>query len=406
MKIKVKKKYFKNVYIYIVLLLIFYTSGSIYNFVFYEHNILFKTILILLISFCILYLGKKEVQSLLLYLGIAALAFLWTLCGNGNLRFFFTSFVRITFVFIFAVYCQKIQIELLEYIYKLIVVMAVIYLLAWILFDLGPLQRFGKAMLVSIEVAEGEKREWRYTGFFNIYFRWKNMRRLAGLEYNASNGFFWEPGLYQIYLNFALWYGLFLRKKVNYSITVILIFAVFSTTSTTGIFTLLIILGGFLYANRSFLAKLLLLIPMGLFLVGMIENVWSEKVQYGTANVSSRFEDSFFLLEKWAQHPVFGYGMGNAGGFNGLLIFCTDFGLLGLIFIGFYVFHIFNCRKNVLTNLTLCSWLCLSLINEPIGYHSLLWLLLFVLYPELEKKRAVAFNNKYNAGIKLALNKD
>ena len=395
MKIKVNKIKIKEIYIYFILVLIFYTSGSIYNFVFYNLNEKIKFIFCICASLSIFVCSRKEIHSLFVFIAGSLFLVLWAILGNAYLDNIFTTFIRILSVYIFLLFCENKKIDILEYLYKVIFLIAIIYLIAWMLFDYGPFSKFGTSLVVEINKNMGYESsgKWIYTNFFNIYFRWKNERKVLGMTIYASNGPFWEPGLYQIYLNFALWYGLLHQKKINYLKIIILIIAVISTTSTTGIFLLFIILGVFFYKKMEKKTAVCFLIPIGLVLYKIFTYVWNEKMINSLTNIQSRYNDTIFLVEKCLEHPIFGNGMGNTPAFNALLLYVVDFGILGFVLFLFYILKLFTDKNELAQKIVLTFWLILSLINEPIGYHSLVALILIMLYKTVIRKNCKYSDN-------------
>lgn len=373
------KEFHTEVYIYVVLLFTFYTSGFIYNFVFWDLNWTIKIIQILLIAGGFIVFEKEDFEKITFFVIGEFCLGIWALLGNAEITTYLKFVLRLTFLYCFYLYGRKKNICLSAYIYRLCVAIAVMYFAAWLLFDMGPFSNLGKLIDVVIEIKEGEIRRWQYTDFLHIYYRWKNERRILGFTIMASNGPFWEPGLYQIYLNFALYYELF-RKKTNRKTAGFLICAVLTTTSTTGIFLLIIILTGWLFSRCGKKMRKILAVPLGLGGLGMILFVWIEKTTYSAGNVSARLSDLLILLEKIAAHPITGNGMGNQGAFNALFLYLADFGILALIGIAIFCHRIMRHKGDFISKLVLIAWLALSLMNEPVGYHSLFCLILILLY--------------------------
>lgn len=386
MKIKFTKKAVMDLYVYIVLILTTYTSGFIYNFVYYDYNSTIKWLLVGMIFFCLFFLTKADYNKLLFFVLLEMFIGLWVIMGGGVMNNYIKAVVRITFMFIFYVFCNKNKINVLEYLCNLMVLYAAVYLAAWLIFDVGPLARYGHNLHVSIEIAEGQIRSWNYTEFFHLYYRWHDSRRIFGVNIVASNGPFWEPGLYQIYLNLALWYELFRRKKFRWAV-ILLTVAIIVTTSTMGAFILVIIWAGYLYNKQFPIAKVISVLPVIAATLFILNELWNEKKAYAISNVNGRGNDFMDLAQAFIVHPIIGNGMGNCPGFNALLIYIAEFGSLGIVFIIFIITMIMKKKGSLIGKMVLIAWLLLSLINEPIGYHSLFLLIVF------------AFTQKENLGL-------
>jgi hypothetical protein len=77
-----------------------------------------------------------------------------------------------------------------------------------------------------------------YLFFYDVE---KHKFSLLGIEFIRNQGWFWEPGILQIFLNTLLFLEGFVFKRNNWTIF-LLIIAIVTTYSTTGIFIMLILL--------------------------------------------------------------------------------------------------------------------------------------------------------------------
>ena len=135
-------------------------------------------------------------------------------------------------------------------------------------------------------------------------------------------GPFWEPGVYQAYLNVAILLLLFVREtgKNKITKTIVLVMAVISTLSTTGYICLCIIF--FLYylekiENRTLtpfdIVFIMIGISMMLYFIGSsnIFDIVFSKLSSGSKNRSTltRLEDIKIYFPCWLKNPLFGYGI-------------------------------------------------------------------------------------------------
>lgn len=201
-------------------------------------------------------------------------------------------------------------------------------------------------------------------------------------------GPFWEPGVYQIYLNIAILYLLFFQsKKMKYSL-IWLIAALVTTFSTTGYICFSIILCALLWkesvvANRRIVPLVLVIAILGVIL---LSNEYVLEVVFG------KFEDGgnvSFLIRMYAiefygkvilENPYFGLGveksmktvndMYDSVGLNFADSACTttmrEFACMGGIF-GFYRLYsqwkfsrLFTLKKHVSFLIFLMIIICLN----------------------------------------------
>jgi hypothetical protein len=101
---------------------------------------------------------------------------------------------------------------------------------------------------------------------FLLFFGPENLEGL----FRRSQGIFWEPGVFQVYLNIFLFINLFLVSKVNVRLVAMILISVFLTLSTTGIFiSFLFIAYYYLMGLKKFKLKQLLIAALVLpFLIG------------------------------------------------------------------------------------------------------------------------------------------
>lgn len=371
----------KDIYIYTVLFFTFYTSGFIYNFVFYGLNKYMKAIAIAVVFLGIPMLKPSGFKKMIVFILIESFFVAWTLIAGGSLRVCITTALRFTSLALFFILCGEDRSRILSSVQKFIIVIAVVYLVAWLLFDIGPLVNLGQRLAVSIQHDDGTKRSWVYTSYFNLYYRWHDSRALFGLVINSSNGPFWEPGMYQIWLNFALYYELF-EKKADKRIVALLVVAVIATTSTMGILEMAVILLGHFYSKRKKPAKIALLVPVLVVMVVLLDYLIADKVSQvkGEFSLDLRMSETVMLWEGFLQRPILGHGLGTAGAMNSLLLFIYDFGALALISIAVWCVGVYKNCKNWVQWLVMLAWAAMSMVNEPVLTMNLFFLVLMCLF--------------------------
>lgn len=216
------------------------------------------------------------------------------------------------------------------------------------------------------------------------------------------DGFFYEPGVFQIYLNIYLYLTLFIFRSHRQAFLAVL--AVFSTQSTTGVLIAMILLSASFYNQlklSSFRGKLLTLLFALMVAPPVIYLGYSNVTDklYGEAQGSSwaREYDFYTGLNVIAAHPLLGIGFdhqryasvsGRMGyddtqlsieslvdrpTSNGLIYLCYTSGLpfAFIFFIGFFRQKFFQHR------LLIGLLLTLSLFGEAIIFTPFILMIIF-----------------------------
>ena len=213
------------------------------------------------------------------------------------------------------------------------------------------------------------------------------------------NGFFWEPGVFQIYLNLLLYFVLFERRDLKMSVAALV--AVFCTQSTTGIFIAiaLVMIYAFLSLRNGKLLRSIffgaLLIPLAIYAGLNFANKFEGEAR---GSFFARQYDTLTGLAIAAEYPLLGVGfdvnsyMREAAylGFTNLDIDVAAFddrrgnsnGLvqplysLGLILGGFFL--VCMLRQNFFENRLLIGFiLTASMASEPLLFTPFFLMLIF-----------------------------
>lgn len=136
-------------------------------------------------------------------------------------------------------------------------------------------------------------------------------------------GMFREPGVYQMFLNFALCCYLFCRttpKKLNVLHIAVYLVAILTTTSTTGIFSLIVLILAFVADRNTENKKIKRWVLIGgVFVVIAVMSGWSDKLLYAINKLSDKNTDSMISrmgsitanLQMFLDHPLIGVGQSN-----------------------------------------------------------------------------------------------
>ncbi|MBZ5943083.1 hypothetical protein K1W63_12195, partial [Weissella cibaria] len=187
----------------------------------------------------------------------------------------------------------------LEYMSKIVTVLAVVSLIFWFLCSIVHVLNFN----TSVWIDWGQIKQVR--SFHNVHFETQAVT-LMGRNIIRNTGIFCEAPMYSFDLVISLFYNLlFNRKKSNITIFILLV-TILTTLSTTGILMLLYaFLVMFVYKKQSqkiliVLKNLLMIIVIPvLVVVGIV--FLTMKMQ--TGSYLTRMDDITGLIQYWQLHP-------------------------------------------------------------------------------------------------------
>ena len=215
----------------------------------------------------------------------------------------------------------------------------------------------------------------------------------SGIRLPRNFGVFWEPGLYQIFLNLLLGWQIN-KDERNIAKEVFIIINIALTFSPTGYLTAM-----FLYATRIALKKrdfkvILSIIGFSIVLALIMPKILEFlSFKATTDSYSTRMTDFILGFQTFIKHPIIGVGIEgqtyqNAfysltgrmhGNTNGLIRIAMDFGIAGLLFyIRFFclLFKKTRIEYSMGFGVAVIVWLVCSLINEPIHFSALIMFLM------------------------------
>lgn len=216
-------------------------------------------------------------------------------------------------------------------------------------------------------------------------------------------GMYWEPGMYQIYLNLVLIYYLYksgIEKRKRFITLGVCGFAIITTGSVTGYVLALLIVVLYIFINSSNSLVKLLLLSVFIFvfmailpkLVFMFETKTS--IEREESSYTMRMADLIIGFELFKQNPIIGYGIDNdmyniftknefsevRGNSNGIMNVLINLGIVGFIFYSFCVYKFSKIFSRYLNNklviISIIVWALLSAMNEPITFHPFFFFLL------------------------------
>lgn len=334
------KANFKSILLYLFIFAVIYQSGSVRAALLGEGFLFYATRLVLIVTPLILIptlgIGNKQISlmSLFLFLGLFFVGLNYFLYPNGAFQVLYKIAILIFTIGVYLATTKK-NIDINQYIYKTIMLIATVGLVFYLATDLAKLP-------IPYSVVYSEN-SYRYHDFFELYFSYHYNEALPRLS-----GLFWEPGAYQIYLNIALFLYVFERKKNKIELAILLISILFAQ-STLGYCIAALLIAMHLSMNGFFNKKSKTIVRAIGLLVALIVAcfVVYKKVEatsgYMDGSATLRFLDIVNGLKVFSNHPLIGTGFGNEqefkaldyfgrGSSNGLLSYAYMTGLVGLIF--------------------------------------------------------------------------
>ncbi len=240
--------------------------------------------------------------------------------------------------------------------------------------------------------------------------------------YLRSFCMFREPGVYQMFLNFALCIYLFsVGKQKKKSLTHIAIYAlsIISTTSSTGIFALAVLICAFLikYNPDNKVLKRLLFIA-GMMMTAYVFSGASERLSFAVTKIFDFKYDSTvsrlgsitanFLI--WLDYPLFGIGQAEIGkrfaevlnanvtathNTNTIMFMFACYGIIigGLFLVGF-ISLMCKFSRDVIVRVLLCTFIFILLSGENItNSHYAYIIMMFGFKNDLPYEREI-YNNE------------
>ncbi|MCV9886233.1 O-antigen ligase family protein [Metabacillus halosaccharovorans] len=227
-----------------------------------------------------------------------------------------------------------------------------------------------------------------YRIFMGIHYHWQDVTWF-NMQVARNNSIFWEPGVFQIFINLGLFYQFFLAKKVNVRQVLILLVSLFTTFSTTGfMLAILIFVVSFIkIKSKNYLMLIFkaFTVPIILFsgiYVGFL--VFDQKASSTSVSYDLRSTDLETGLELFRERPFIGWGYlnyepyeaatGTPNNSNGLVSMMFHQGIFGILFhvlpaviLAFW----FLRHKNIWAALGFGVFYFMSAATEPLMYANI-----------------------------------
>lgn len=184
-----------------------------------------------------------------------------------------------------------------------------------------------------------------------------------GFSYNRNSGPFWEPGMFAVFLNIALFLNTIRFKKLFSSINIIIFITIITTFSTTGylaMFFICITYNLFYSSSKiKFLYIFILLLSSGfIFELDFMQDKIAGQISSANDDNSSRFGAILVHFEVMKDYPFLGVGEGiskyvsmythSESTSNGISLVFVKYGIpFGIL----YYYLLFKSCKNIIQHI-------------------------------------------------------
>lgn len=246
----------------------------------------------------------------------------------------------------------------------------------------------------------------RYFSYGGIYYDQGYSNIQFGMNLNRMTGPFWEPGVYQIFLNYAL-YRYVVIEKSNKFVIALLLFDIFFTMSASGWLCAIVIIVIGIAKSPKFTNKSKIFIFIFLSLFGGIATkfVLFSKFSETFSNKSSayiRMNDFLLGLKIFIENPILGIGFNNTepfmmrntyndtgilGSSNGFMTIAYTTGIVGMVFVLLpFIYNIIKRKKKRYKSVLYFIMIVFFNFSEPVYYFPFM---MYILVKEYRK----AFKN-------------
>lgn len=395
MQIKIRKKSSSEILLYILLIVSIYLSGPVntsVSIVINNNVIIALYILLILLTIPFVYkiFQKGKYTKTIVYTAISLGAY-WIFnyirynSSALNLLLHFVWFICFLCV---GYYSIKLELDYRQMIFNIVCIIAIFSLAMYIIVGFNP------AILPSTKIYWGDL---VYTNYFNLYYEW-TVTKLFGTNIRRLQGIFWEPGVYAVYLNLALYYFVFIKTDKRFSQYLLLAISILLTFSTTGIILGILFSAVYFASNPSLKRyRWLLIVILGVLSLGLSLYVWNQKkneTNYKMMSYSLRMSDLTLGIQLLLKNPIFGIGYQNdsiftefqgfgRGSSNGFITWCYTMGLVGLVLLVIpFLINIIR-QKNKPKRFRELVFLALFVVlnsTEPLVYTPIMWLIVSIEY--------------------------
>lgn len=395
----------RQIPLYILITLIIYASGSALTSLFLYDA--FRTGVRNAVLFLLVIYGTYEILKLadhaeliLLIIFSAFFVFINSITYPETTTKVLYFFVKFILLYYFVVYCSNKHFDIGFILFRVIFVFTVISLVFYFLINVLGISYLPGGKLVGFDVFEN--RDSPFNMYYGLYIDKRRddfVKNIMGRGVVRLAGPFWEPGIFGIYLSYALYYLLFKKTKkpiINFVEFIIIMIAITLTISTSAILCAGLILAVYLLQHRS---QRTILIVFLLALIAILGALIVFRQKLGTSSGNARVKDIRVGMQIFSNNVLTGIGFENNKEFmshwknernssNGLITWIYSFGIVG-IFVFFYPFIVNILNKNEKRQDEILFFIIFLIWNmtEPVTTMSFISLLFAMEYYKAFKSR-------------------
>lgn len=390
---KINKIKSKDIITILILCLIIIQSGSLqFALTFVEENIQTKICAVILLGMLAPFIIIEFKRLAKVYL-ISFFVLSYFLCVDFLLypESFFSLLMRLLWFLGFLGFCEykkRRENNVFRIFSEIIVVLAFISLVFWFLICVLGLYNLGFTEMKTATMYSYYN--WHgifgYTPFYAI--------NIFGLNAYRLQGMFWEPGVYQFFLNLSIYHFLFERKEEKNKFKLILLYTNLALTlSTTGMCIGILLLGVYITNLPKFRSSKKLLVLISTILVSIASGYvvyvkYMESVHnIGIGSMATRVNDQIVGFKLFCDNFIFGAGYDNTplfeaaqgwgrGSSSGFMCWMYMMGIVGLVAVIYpFIKNILNSKTQDIKRKRILLFIIFILCNfsEPLYWAPLNW---------------------------------
>lgn len=251
---------------------------------------------------------RKIFLLFLLYYGIMIPFILY----NKNIHSIsFLELIRLTVLppTLSFIFLERIQNnKLINFMDKFVNIAFILSLLSLLLWGLSLL---GKSSTGITTIDWGSIKQ--VPSLYNLQFFPQDKVMFLGTSVVRNTGMFAEAPMYSFVLSMALIIHLFLNKntKITDKKSIVIILTLFSTTSTTGLLTIVMSIFLIIFSRSSKYIKIFLILLVPILLI-ILDLILKSKTENMSGSVSLRVDDIHAGIQAWRLKPFIGNGFENS----------------------------------------------------------------------------------------------
>lgn len=379
MNLKIKKSSFFKIWVYIEVFLTILLSGT--PLISVEKYVVFYNSLVVVMCFGGLMsilrsrITKKFLKKLFVVIMVCILLFLINLFNYPSTSE--TLLYRLIYFICFLLFLKAVydnEIDIFKVLYKCILVIVLISIFYYIVLHVFNIPLSFNTIITNNNI--------KYNMYSFLYYE----NPQSSFTHNLRlSGPFWEPGILQIYINFAVFYCLYIDSKINKKALLFLIISLIICYSTSGYLFCIILFAIKLGFSERVNNKTKFFIAIPAFLIGIITIIYllyTKKNGLDVDSYNARVSDLLIGLEIFINNIFVGTGFNNLdiytsitgknrGNSNGLIQLMYTTGIVGIL-VYFYPFY-YNVKNSIsgkkrLSNLVYILFFIFANMTEPL-YH-------------------------------------